>query len=139
MQVVLKLLWRFVNAGDGAVRLKKGDLCVIGAIAAVWLFVFLRIFFPGTAAKFALVYVDGQLAERIPLDERTQRRDIAYANGVVLEVEGARVRFAASGCPDQVCVRTGWLSRPGQSAACVPARVLVTLDGQANEVDIYLK
>ena len=48
-------------------------------------------------------------------------------NGMVLTVEVAdgRVRVRESGCPDQICVHSGWLSSTGQSAACVPAGIAV--------------
>lgn len=35
---------------------------------------------------------------------------------VQLAVEEGRIRFLSSGCPDKVCVRSGWLSRTGQTA-----------------------
>lgn len=44
---------------------------------------------------------------------------------VQLAVEEGRIRFLSSGCPDKVCVRSGWLSRTGQTAACLPAGVVV--------------
>ncbi len=65
--------------------------------------------------------------------------DHAFAgkNGltVTLRVEDGRVRFTHSDCPDKVCVHTGWLSRAGQTAACLPAGVLVRVEGE-DTVDI---
>lgn len=54
---------------------------------------------------------------------------------VTIEVQDGRVRFAESGCPDKVCVHTGWLSRAGQTAACLPAEILIKVVG-ADEDDI---
>lgn len=50
---------------------------------------------------------------------------------VVLEVSEGRIRFEQSGCPDQICVRSGWLSAAGDMAACVPAGVAVRVTGTA--------
>ncbi len=47
---------------------------------------------------------------------------------VLVEVQDGRVRFAESGCPDKVCVHTGWLSRAGQTAACLPAGILIKVE-----------
>ena len=51
---------------------------------------------------------------------------------VTLRVEGGRIRFEESGCPDKVCVHTGWLSRSGQTAACLPAGVILRIEGGAD-------
>lgn len=45
-----------------------------------------------------------------------------------LELSPGMARVMHSGCPDQICVNTGWLSYSGQSAVCMPNRVTVTID-----------
>lgn len=54
---------------------------------------------------------------------------------VVLEVKEGRVRFKQSSCPDKICVHTGWLSKAGQSAACVPAGISIRVSGESSGVD----
>lgn len=44
-----------------------------------------------------------------------------------VEIEGGRVRMVDSACPDKLCVRTGWISRPGQSIVCLPNRVVIEI------------
>ena len=46
---------------------------------------------------------------------------------VRLSPQGAQV--IRSGCRDQVCVRTGLITRAGESALCLPAKVSVRLTG----------
>ncbi|MEA4891499.1 MAG: NusG domain II-containing protein [Peptococcaceae bacterium] len=36
-----------------------------------------------------------------------------------------------SGCPDQICVRSGYISVAGQSLICVPNQVLIRLEEKA--------
>lgn len=48
---------------------------------------------------------------------------------VVIAVENGRARFVSSDCPDHVCVNSGWLSQAGQSAACLPAGVVLRITG----------
>lgn len=52
-------------------------------------------------------------------------------DGIVvhMEIADGRARFSASDCPDGLCVASGWLSRTGQTAACVPARITLRIDG----------
>ena len=54
---------------------------------------------------------------------------------VTLRVEDGRIRFEESGCPDKVCVHTGWLSRSGQTAACLPAGVILRVEGDTGDED----
>ena len=56
---------------------------------------------------------------------------------VVIEAADGRIRFYSSGCPDQICVHSGWLSREGQSAACIPAGIALKItDGSGGDVDM---
>ena len=80
-----------------------------------------------------MVTADGAAIDRFALGE-TER---VYTNGgytlrVVATAEGVRV--AASDCPTHDCVRTGTVTRAGQSVVCLPARVVVALHG-AGEYD----
>lgn len=40
---------------------------------------------------------------------------------VTLHVQGGRIRFESSVCPDHLCEGFGWLSREGETAVCAPA------------------
>lgn len=42
----------------------------------------------------------------------------------VVEIDGMRAHVVSSPCPDKLCVKMGWLERPGEYAACLPNRVL---------------
>ena len=44
---------------------------------------------------------------------------------ILMEPDGVRV--TQSGCKDQICVKTGKLTRSGQTAVCLPAKVTVEL------------
>ncbi len=91
----------------------------------------------------ALLAPQGRTAEVItpdgsfllPLDENTSRALVGNSGiTVVLSVENGAIRFSSSGCPDQLCVHSGSLTRVGDAAACVPAGIFVRLTGEA-EVD----
>lgn len=45
----------------------------------------------------------------------------------------AGVRAAWADCPTQDCVRTGLITQSGQSIVCLPARIIVRLEGGAME------
>jgi len=53
----------------------------------------------------------------------------------IIEVRNGRIRFASSPCTTQVCVRSGWLTKAGEFAACLPNRVSLALVGQNPRFD----
>lgn len=65
------------------------------------------------------------------------QEDTFHANGHTVTIrfspDGAQV--LSSTCPDQVCVRTGKITRAGESAICLPARITVRLEGGAAGFD----
>lgn len=57
---------------------------------------------------------------------------------VTVEIQNGKVRVSTATCPDKLCVRSGALSRSGQTAACVPAGILLRISGET-EVDAVAK
>ena len=76
----------------------------------------------------AVVTIDGVEVERLVFDnaERDYQNN-GYTVHVTVTPDGVRVSRAD--CPTQDCVRTGTISRAGQSIVCLPARLVVTIDG----------
>ena len=70
--------------------------------------------------------------------QRTGLKDFAPTtlshNGYTLTVaaDGDSVWIASSDCPTQDCVHTGRIRRGGQSIVCLPAQVVVYLEGAAS-------
>ena len=56
----------------------------------------------------------------------------------VIQVERGRIRYLSAECPDGLCVKSGWLSQPGDTAACLPARTVIAIEGirPAGGVDV---
>ena len=81
----------------------------------------------------AVVSVDGEEVERINLESEEGIRSYS-GHGYTLEVNlrpdgqpGVRVEHAD--CPTQDCVHTGIITRAGQSIVCLPARIIIRLEG----------
>jgi hypothetical protein len=73
------------------------------------------------------VYRIDQLIAEYPLDKDR----IVTLEGVIssadMEINDGRVRIAESGCPNQICVYSGWIDEPYQAIICAPNRLLVTI------------
>ena len=86
-------------------------------------------------AVTAVFSVDGVESEPVSLEEGFSQT--VSANGYVLEVccSDGEIWVESSDCPTQDCVHTGHISRSGQSIVCLPARVIITLKGAADNSD----
>lgn len=86
-----------------------------------------------------VISIDGEEVERAALDAYCAAGTHTYEScGYTLTVQAAdgRIRVAESSCPNGDCVRSGAISRAGQSIVCLPGRVAITLAGAADEYDL---
>lgn len=119
-----------------SLRLKPGDFVIAALVLALAAAVAVPFLRGGGGALCAEIYQDEKLVRRVLLTEglhETVTIDGSVRN--TIEIDGRSVRFSESTCPDQVCVRTGTLTRAGQTAVCLPNRVIVRLRGGEPEVD----
>ncbi len=110
-------------------RLTKADKWLIGVLlAAAAGGAGLNLALLSTAgAKEAQVYREGRLVQSIRLrpgyHEELRLGGTERYNLIV--ADDGRVRVAEADCPDQVCVRTGWVSAAPQQIVCLPYRVVI--------------
>ena len=81
-----------------------------------------------SGALTAVVSVDGVETERLALEE-AERTIQAGGYTLRLRLTETEVWVESSDCPTQDCVHTGHISRSGQSIVCLPARVVIQLEG----------
>ena len=116
-------------------RLKWGDFVIIG-IVLLLAAALTAVLAAGTQGDrlYAEIWQDNQLVERVALTDDTDRTiDLDGHNVIVLSGKSARMESAD--CRDQVCVRTGTLTRAGQVAVCLPNRVVLKIVGETGEID----
>lgn len=77
----------------------------------------------------AVISVRGEVYCEIPLASVSEPYELAVEGDgtAVLSVSSQGVAFKTSDCPDKLCVNTGLLTRSGESAVCLPARVSVKI------------
>ena len=76
--------------------------------------------------KWAMVYVDNQLSQKINLTIPK----LYHQGKMVLQVDSGQIRVKASTCPEQICVHTGWISKKGQILVCAPNHVLIEINNE---------
>lgn len=140
------------SSSQPSLRPKPLDALVLAAVLALAVAAALLFYLPKTGGGDQLtlvITVGGQEQSRTPV---TQLPDgpvrIEGRGGYTLTLSPSysdlpfspewSVRVSDSDCPGQDCVRTGSISRAGQSIVCLPAQVVISLESAASEVDVVL-
>lgn len=103
--------------------------CIIGLLiigCAVWWFLMPH----GSSTDVsAEIWVDGEAVMSIYLPNASDSTISLeeYGHDVILTIKDHKISVSHSDCPDQICVRTGWLSQDGDRAVCMPNRITVML------------
>lgn len=87
---------------------------------------------PKSGTPTAVIEQNGEEVCRVKLSSISQPETLVLEGEISVTVllEPGQVSIIHSDCPDQICVHTGALTRPGQSAVCLPARVAVRIVGE---------
>ncbi|SFB13190.1 NusG domain II-containing protein [Clostridium frigidicarnis] len=124
--------------------MKKGDKFVLGMVIFIFFLCILSIgyYFIGGSNSNGLVaevYRDGELLRSIDLEkvEKPDEFKVEDSDGDfnIIEFENGKIRFKESNCKDDVCVKTGWLSRKGEMAVCIPHKTYIKIVGESKELD----
>lgn len=116
-------------------KLKWGDFAIIAAVLVLAAAVAGVLALGSSGDRlYAEVWQDNVLVERVELTGETDRTiDLDGHNVIVLS--GRTATMQSADCRDQVCVRTGTLTRAGQVAVCLPNRVVLRITGETSEID----
>ena len=85
-----------------------------------------------SSAVTAVVTLDGQVVAQYRLDQLMEPVTLTLEEApypLTIQAEQGRICIAHSDCPSQDCVRTGWISHPGQQIICLPNRLVISLSG----------
>ena len=89
-------------------------------------------------ACLARIYQNGACVEEIDLSRVMQPYTLAFLDDSggtnTVRVEPGRICVSAADCPDQICVRQGWLTDGAGSIVCLPHGLVIQIEG-ASDVD----
>lgn len=122
-------------------KLKWGDVLVTITVVVAAVLLYYNFYEENSASKTAVITQNNVILDRIRLDQLTEHYTINYSGPYpgTIEAEHGKIRFSHAQCPDQVCVETGWITRPGEIAVCLPAGVIIKIEGGDSDLDIILK
>ncbi len=83
-----------------------------------------------TEGSRAVVYIANKKFAWYPLAGETRRISIPTQIGMVwLEIGSGTARVVSSPCPNKLCVKTGVVRHSHEEIVCLPAKLLLTLEG----------
>ncbi|WP_262315685.1 NusG domain II-containing protein [Lacticaseibacillus parakribbianus] len=84
----------------------------------------------------AVVSHDGKEVYRIRLTGHTGTSKFRYSDGHdynEIVTTGSRIAITDANCSDQVCVRKGQISQPGETIVCLPHKLLIEIKSSTGE------
>ncbi|KAA9014498.1 NusG domain II-containing protein [Niallia endozanthoxylica] len=92
----------------------------------------------GDPVYVAVISVNNKEVRRITLTGNTKNEvfDIFSSDNDynTVEVRGEEIRIKGANCSDQVCVQFGFLSKPGETAVCLPHNFIIEIESIGGSV-----
>lgn len=116
---------------------KRTDLIIILAVLLLAAMISIPKFL-GSDRLTAEIYVDGKLEETLDLSEVESEYTVTPDTEprVEITVNKGEIYFSHAECKDKLCVKSGRLTSGGETAACLPARVVISVKSNKNKTDI---
>ena len=111
-------------------------LCILGAAAALCVGAIVLMNRTAAPGGTAQVLQDGQLLYTLALDTpRTLTVTAPNGGSNTITVEDGRICVSHASCPDQVCVKQGWVSRNVIPIVCLPNQLVIQIKGGESDLD----
>ena len=122
------------NASRPELKFNRYDAVVAAIVALLAVAVALWFYLPKTQSGELTVVIStgGEETERVKLNSFTETTVTHNGYALTVAADESGVWVADSDCPTQDCVHTGTITRAGQSIVCLPAQVVVHLEGAAS-------
>ena len=109
----------------------RKDIIVIAAVLVLSLLLFIPNVFSNDKL-IAEIYLKGEIIETIDLDSVDETYTIAPTDRTQITVKNRAICFSAADCHDKLCIKSGWLTSKGQTAACLPEKTVIVIKGNGN-------
>lgn len=88
------------------------------------------------ARTYAEIQVDGKVYKEVPLsghhgEDQLEIKTDKGRNLVVIKDES--IGITEADCPDKICIKEGFVSKPGATVVCLPHKVLIEVKNAGGE------
>lgn len=118
-----------------------GDLIVYGILITLTVLSVLLPLFGSAVSPDEAKSVRIQCGDTVSVYPLSEPREIVLENRgytVRVVIENASVSVADSTCRDRICVSSGKADRAGEVIVCLPAHILIAVEGGSGDADIIL-
>lgn len=113
---------------------RPGDLLIIAAVLVLTGGLAVGIYSAASVDHVEILSAHGTTESHPAWQAQTLRVDGPLGETLIEIADGA-ARIVASPCRQKICINRGWLSHAGETAACLPNRISVTLLGDDPRFD----
>lgn len=118
-------------------RKRYMDCALICVLAAAALVTALIVYLTHTSGSMVIVKVDGVTVRELTLDDEASFSVEGYQGGINrIVIHDGKAYVTEADCPDGLCVKTGEISRTGETIVCLPHRVVVEIKGESSSDDL---
>lgn len=82
----------------------------------------------------ATITTRDQVLHTFALDPAADKKSFHVSGrlgAATIEVANGKIRMQEANCPEQICVKQGWIQEPGASIVCLPGEIIIHIDGPA--------
>ena len=108
-------------------KLGASDYIAVAAVAVASLLSAAPLLFAQSGETVTVMYDKGEIS--MPLSSDDSVTLTSNGHTLTVTVTNGKASVSDTDCPDKLCRRSGDISKPGESIACLPAGVLVSVDG----------
>lgn len=120
-----------------SIPIHPGDIIVLLAVLIFIVFLFNRYWFNSaySGIEFVAIQVDNQAPKLYPISKNQEITIEGPLGPSRIEVNNGKVHFLHSPCLNKQCVSHGWISEAGETVACLPNHISVSLKGRESRFD----
>ena len=119
-----------------SIRLCPGDILLILILFSLSIAGFILQKEIAREGRLYIIEMNGESIYRLPLSSDTLITLETKTGNISIQTKDGRVRVSESSCPQKICIKTGWVKRPGEVIICIPNRTVVRIEGKKrNTVD----
>jgi hypothetical protein len=103
--------------------LKKGDFLIIGAVAAVFILSVVFIFSFSNQGSRVVIKQNNEII----YNQSINQNDTVDTGSNIVIIKDGVVFMNEADCKNQICVKSGKISKKGESIVCLPNKVIVEI------------